>query len=441
MIERLHLEVKWTQAKAKLNNLRLKYIEVKKWLDGTGQGVDSGTIEGLMIFVCIIRHCAKLSISGYKNSKCPYFDMLDGIYSVKANISIPYLYDSLQTHKRPLNDAKETHASSNEGTSYENYDAEQEIGNGELDGENRDNLTESRSICDNDAIDRNGENNYENLDEIPSDINNERDYGDDIDDLTNNEILSIINLDSYLEEIGPCSPSVYSQQSHPSTKSSSVQEIRSSHRNTDAAAVRSDNFLTSSNESHSQSCRLQQSLPNQRSSQVRGRITKRKNTNDTAAVSDEDSENEIQDSRIARFRKQLSERPDGAHKRYVPSNAAAFVSDANQQRAQTLHERNDIELSRLDFDKLIHHQQLQLSKGEAKYRKQQLTFSDKELEAKMKFREKKLDLKLKQLDLKKKEIDFDFRFKVMELQKAERMEKLKIELECQLKLDIAKTKQ
>lgn len=46
MIDALKLTVKWTQAKAKKLNFRKKFVEVKTWLDGTGQGVDSGTIEG-----------------------------------------------------------------------------------------------------------------------------------------------------------------------------------------------------------------------------------------------------------------------------------------------------------------------------------------------------------------------------------------------------------
>ncbi|KAJ6636842.1 hypothetical protein Bhyg_15437 [Pseudolycoriella hygida] len=41
MIERLELDdVEWNQIKSKMSYLRNKFIKVKKWLDGTGQGVD-----------------------------------------------------------------------------------------------------------------------------------------------------------------------------------------------------------------------------------------------------------------------------------------------------------------------------------------------------------------------------------------------------------------
>ncbi len=43
IIERLRWkETNWKQVKAKMGNFRVKYVELKKWLDQTGQG----TIEG-----------------------------------------------------------------------------------------------------------------------------------------------------------------------------------------------------------------------------------------------------------------------------------------------------------------------------------------------------------------------------------------------------------
>lgn len=74
-------------------------MKVKTLLDGTGQGVDSGTIEGFSFCViCPIKftiHWCK-NISGYKTEKCLFYDLLHGIYGTKANIVIPYQYDSLR---------------------------------------------------------------------------------------------------------------------------------------------------------------------------------------------------------------------------------------------------------------------------------------------------------------------------------------------------------
>lgn len=78
------------------------------------------------------------------------------------------------------------------------------------------------------------------------------------------------------------------------------------------------------------------------------------------AGSDNESEQEdnsqSNNTRLARFKKQLSERPAGKpykhNKREIPSNAFAFISDANIKRAETLHERNKIELRRVENEKL-----------------------------------------------------------------------------------------
>lgn len=36
----------------------------------------------------------------YKISKCQFYDLLDGFYGCKANVTVPYLYDSLQKNKK-----------------------------------------------------------------------------------------------------------------------------------------------------------------------------------------------------------------------------------------------------------------------------------------------------------------------------------------------------
>lgn len=51
MINKLKWNVKWQQVKAKMLNFRTKFVQVKTWLEGTGQGVDSGTIEGFYFMI------------------------------------------------------------------------------------------------------------------------------------------------------------------------------------------------------------------------------------------------------------------------------------------------------------------------------------------------------------------------------------------------------
>lgn len=97
MIERLELaDVEWTQIKTKMKYLRTKFIEVKKWLDGTGQGVDAGTIED------------------YKRLKCPHYDFLHVIFGTRANVVIPYQYDSLASGDQTGNKTGQCDVSSQE---------------------------------------------------------------------------------------------------------------------------------------------------------------------------------------------------------------------------------------------------------------------------------------------------------------------------------------
>ncbi|KAJ6648803.1 hypothetical protein Bhyg_04035 [Pseudolycoriella hygida] len=80
--------VRWQQVKAKVHNLRKKYIDMKNWMDQTGQGVDSGSIED------------------YKSKKCSFHELLHSIFGNRSNVSIAYVYDSLRNQKH--SDAQES---------------------------------------------------------------------------------------------------------------------------------------------------------------------------------------------------------------------------------------------------------------------------------------------------------------------------------------------
>lgn len=76
MIERLQIkDAVWQQVKAKIAYFRTKFLEVKKWLD-----------KGLIP--------VQLKVT----KKSPFYEELHGIFAAKANITIPYIFDTLQTH-------------------------------------------------------------------------------------------------------------------------------------------------------------------------------------------------------------------------------------------------------------------------------------------------------------------------------------------------------
>lgn len=381
MIEKLKMnDVSWQQLKAKMTNLRTKFVEVKKWLEGTGQGVDSGTIED------------------YKRKKCPFYDELHGIFAAKANISIPYMYDSLQTQDLVMEEECSQVHNDTSGQENPEHDASaEEHGKGDA------NFRES------------------DLDFVfPV---------DDLDiDFTSEEC--VIDVENYL-------PPIVCNVPIDVNKSSTSQEERSN---------------TSSN---TQQNKISQKEDTCAFSDEELRVAV---FAEDPPVSQKDEISERDGTRLSRFKQQLSERPSGTpgkqRKREIPSNASAFISDANMKRAETLHERNQIELRRVEnekteielnkerfhLDQLLHVEQLNLCKKDASIKDQELLLKEKEQQEKFELRKQNFELKCKKFALKEKENGDVFKLKMMELEKSERLEKLKMELDYKMQLEIAKLK-
>lgn len=336
------------------------------------------------------------------------------IYSDKANISIPFVYDSATRNDKDAadivaNDEVDDQMDQIEPniveTSFRNED------DGFLDDANGCLANELDQIDSNNRNDEHSEGDgIVNMEDAASLASVEVDFANG----SELEVLSIIDVDSFLDDMHSRSQTS-SQHSRFSAGPSNVEENNRKRRKTAAAPIQKDVF-----------------------------ISDEETFGDTVGQPDSES-----DSRIARFKKQLSERPNGKqpHKRQIASNAAAFISDANLKRAETLQEKNRIDLSRMEneraevniksqrfeFDKFLYKQQVMLNREEVRLK-------NEELHAKIKLRNQKFDFKLKQLEFQKIEQDDNFQLRKLELEKAERMEKYKIDAECKLKLDIEKMK-
>lgn len=372
-------DLTWQQVKAKMQYLRTKFVCVKTWLEGTGQGVDSGTIEE------------------YKNAKCPFYNQLHGIFAAKANITIPYQFDSLQATDSMAN------KSSTAGESSE--------ANIEETSESQVNPVYEYIVEENGEIeiyadvDANVDSSSTDLDLPSTDL----DLTSTNVDLTSTD--SILDVDDFLSSLVTNEPSISKSQN---------TRIRTH-----------DEYLAFARFAH---------VPGEDDSE-------------------QDVTSEPDVTRMARFKKQLLERPEKSNKTKnqkpeIPSNASAYISDANMKRAESLQERNQIEFRRVDnekaeidlstqrfeLEKVLHLEQLNASKKDASIKDNELVLKEKEQQENFELRKANFDLKCKKLALKKQQNEESFQLKLLELEKAERIEKIKIEFDFKLQLELAKLK-
>lgn len=173
-------------------------------------------------------------------------------------------------------------------------------------------------------------------------------------------------------------------------------------------------------------------------------------------LDDDVVESSKKDTRLALFKYQLSQRPSGNVKpiKKAPSNAAAFLCDAQTKRVEALRDRNQLEFQRLQNETM----EIELQKSKLKFeermydeqlgknttiQEEEMKMKEKEMQGKIDLRKQRFEYKLKKLALKEKEKEDEFQLKVKEIEKAERLEVNKMELEYKLKLDleIAKLKE
>lgn len=376
MIQSLKMvDLSWKQLKAKMVYFRTKFVEMKTWLEGTGQGVDFGTIEDL------------------KRKKCPFYDELYDIFASKANVTIPYHFDSLQ----------ESESLAIPQTTLENVDDEATV--------------ENVQECDNSGT------------------------LEDIDSQTSSQSGSImIDLDNFLSPNASTNNSSFNFEIIGPEEGNGLKEI---------SGVQFDDDVTNLPQEKTAE-QLDDELMNPLDEETEEQTEQ--NANGLQKESDENGNLQI-GTRLARFKHQLSQRPSGNSKstKKLPSNAAAFISDSHAQRVEALNDRNKIELQRVQNEKL----QIQLQRDRLKFEervfndqldkdtniaKEEIKSKDKDTQAKFDLKKQRFDYKMKKLQLKEKEKEDEFQLKVKEMEKAERLEAKKMELEYKLKFDLEMAK-
>lgn len=398
----------------------------------------------------------------YKTSKCKFYDVLDSIYGSKANVTIPYVYDSLQNQKigeTQTNESENNVPANVIGEMVHNSNGdviESNLTDGELDRMSVINVDSFFSALEENDINTDSQEirsscNGENLIQQPhsdSDTGDTQHTQSDVECL--DPVFDITDLPDQERRLDPVNEDVQSTQSDHDVEClrqvfdrvDQVPNLReTSSRTNDSAATRTSSTISITDDEIAFSNYASTFFDCDRS--------------DEHEQGNEAELEQRNESRIARYKHQLSERSSSQpHKRNIPSNAAAFVSDANLKRAETLHERNKIEMRRVEnenieisinkqrfeLDKILLVEQMQLNKKELSHKDEELILKEKELSAKFDLRTQHFELKCKKLALKDKEKEEEFKLKLLEIEKKERLERMKIEYDYKLQLELAKMK-